>query len=338
MSIESDKKLLPSNKYIALSDYSPLHIEKDIDRNYSILYLHHRLIMDKKSFFVLLYVAGIIPVVYDIILRLHVENPFFILGLVNILCLIIITIFIGMQRDKADMSKRRIKWRLFLVIAAVIIIWLFSGAIDRLLARWSLWFHEMIMQNNQITIAPSSSDVISWENQSGAIIMPDTTILSGTAMLSWQSASTWSMPTTSSWTIILEWSDDPALPTYSNTSTPSSITTKKWLLTYADVIPYLVKTYSVTMKGSKYPTLINISKSSALYSSFAKASSRGMIGKDINPTTTVSCKTYLVMKGIAAGWEVSYTWLPFDAYRAAAVSRGKVNGCDAGEYVRSTTL
>ncbi|MBP7885445.1 hypothetical protein KAZ93_04835 [Patescibacteria group bacterium] len=65
--------------------------------------------MDKKSFFVLLYVAGIIPVVYDIILRLHVENPFFILGLVNILCLIIMTIFIGMQRDKADMSKRRIK-------------------------------------------------------------------------------------------------------------------------------------------------------------------------------------------------------------------------------------
>ncbi len=288
--------------------------------------------MDKRSFFVLLYVAGIIPVIYDIILRLHIENPFFVLWLINILCLIIMTIFIGMQKDKADISKRRIKWWLFLAIAAIIAVGLFSGAIDRLLARGSLWFHEMIMQNNQITVAPGSGDVITGDNTSGVLIMPDASNISGVQAI------TWSTTESTSGTVILEWSDDIAAPTSSNTNTSPSTINKKWLLTYADVIPYLVKTYNVTMKGSKYPTFSNISKTSTLYSAFAIASSRGMIGKDINPTTTVSCKTYLVMKGIAAWWEVSYTWLPFDAYRAAAVSRGKVNGCDAGEYVRSTTL
>lgn len=65
--------------------------------------------MDKKSFFMLLYVAGIIPIIYDIIIRLHIDNPFFVLGLINILCLLVMTIFIGMQKDRADLSKRRIK-------------------------------------------------------------------------------------------------------------------------------------------------------------------------------------------------------------------------------------
>lgn len=123
--------------------------------------------MDKKSFWVLLYIAGIIPIIYDIIIRLHVDNPFFVLGLINILCLLIMTMFMGMQKDKADINKRRIKGRLFLVIAIVIAVGLFSGAIDRLLARGSLWFHEMIMRNNQLTIAPTSSDIQSGDILSG---------------------------------------------------------------------------------------------------------------------------------------------------------------------------
>lgn len=78
-------------------------------------------------------------------------------------------------------------------------------------------------------------------------------------------------------------------------------------MTYAQVIPYLVKTYKLTDTDNKNPILTRVSEKNSLYNSFAIAVSKGMIGKDIKPTTMVSCDTYLVLKGIAANREVAYS-------------------------------
>ena len=64
-----------------------------------------------------------------------------------------------------------------------------------------------------------------------------------------------------------------------------------------------------------------------------------MIGADINPASKVSCNTYLVLKGIAAGWKVEYkAGDPFSAYRTAAFNKSEVNGCTAGAFVTKATL
>ena len=64
-----------------------------------------------------------------------------------------------------------------------------------------------------------------------------------------------------------------------------------------------------------------------------------MIGADINPASKVSCNTYMVLKGIAAGRKVDYkSGDPFGPYRTAAFNRSEVNGCTAGAFVTKATL
>ena len=63
-----------------------------------------------------------------------------------------------------------------------------------------------------------------------------------------------------------------------------------------------------------------------------------MIGENISPASKVSCNTYLVLKGMAAGWKVTYTGAPQAAYRAKAVDLGQVNNCKDGAFVTKATL
>ena len=104
-------------------------------------------------------------------------------------------------------------------------------------------------------------------------------------------------------------------------STVTTVLPSKGTLNYAQVIPYLVSTYNLKNNG-KSTTFTNITSTSALYSAFNIAANKGMIGVGINPASKMSCNTYLVMKGIAAGWKVEYkSGDPFGPYRAAAQKR-----------------
>lgn len=124
-------------------------------------------------------------------------------------------------------------------------------------------------------------------------------------------------------------------------STPSISTTlsSKGNLNYAQVITYLVSHYGLKNISGKYPTFTYVAKTNTLYPTFAIAASKGMIGASTNPTNKVSCNTYLVLKGIAAGWKVDYkAWDPFSAYRTTATTKWAVNGCAAGAFVTKATL
>ena len=66
--------------------------------------------------------------------------------------------------------------------------------------------------------------------------------------------------------------------------------------TYGAVIPYLVKTYNLKDTDKTNPKFTRVSVKNSLYSSFATAYSKGMIGTNIDPGTKVSCDTYLVLK------------------------------------------
>lgn len=130
-------------------------------------------------------------------------------------------------------------------------------------------------------------------------------------------------------------------PTTSETTEESTYTTvlpSQGTLNYAQVIPYLVNTYSLKNTSGKSFTFTNITKSNILYAPFNTAASKSMIGETINPASKVSCNTYLVLKGMAAGWQVSYTGTPQPAYRAKAVALGQVNNCKDGAFVTKATL
>lgn len=150
--------------------------------------------------------------------------------------------------------------------------------------------------------------------------------------------------TTGTAKVILEWDEDTNTVTTSittvNTPTPptATLSTNYADGSYGKIIPYLVTTYKLKDTDKINPIFQFVSAKSSLYAAFATAYSKRMIGKDIKPTTKVSCDTYLVLKGIAAGWKLSYTGTPFAAYRAEAEKKGLVNGCKSGSYVTNKTL
>ncbi len=109
-------------------------------------------------------------------------------------------------------------------------------------------------------------------------------------------------------------------------------------LSYRVIIPYLVQRYTLSPSSTKKTSFTYISKFDADYGAFNTAALKRMIGKKIKPQTKVSCDTYLVLKGIAANREVSYSGSPFAPYRAKAVSLGEENGCVSGGFVTKETL
>lgn len=111
------------------------------------------------------------------------------------------------------------------------------------------------------------------------------------------------------------------------------------LLNYGQVIPYLVDHYNLTKNGSRAYNFSNMPAGSPLQNAFEVAASHAMIGTSTNPDSNPGCDTYLVLKWLAASWDVGpYTGTPQAAYRAHAETIDQVNGCLEGQFVTKLTL
>lgn len=178
--------------------------------------------------------------------------------------------------------------------------------------------------NTTGTITTSTGEVSLQKDQA----IPDYPVTSGTTA-----------PTNTGDTFGVTQSQEATTTTPSQTETTyTTVLPAQGNLNYAQVIPYLVNTYKLTNTSGKSYNFTNITKSNVLYAPFNIAASKAMIGEKINPASKVSCNTYLVLKGMAAGWDVNYTGTPQAAYRAKAGELNQVNGCKDGAFVTKTTL
>lgn len=223
-----------------------------------------------------------------------------------------------------------------LLLLGVVAGWLYklgSGASDRL-------YNQVLAPETNTNSDSSSGDMMSGEILSGDILSWTTltgsttsgTILTGDTTPEYvaTSGSTSETPTTD--TFAPETPEVAAEPTY------TTVLPAQGTLNYSQVIPYLVEKYNLKNTSGKTFTFTNVSKSNVLYAPFNTAATKAMIGEGINPISKVSCNTYLVLKGIAANWSVSYTGAPQAAYRAKANDLGQVNGCTDGAFVTKSTL
>lgn len=284
--------------------------------------------MDKKMFITLLYITSLLPISY-MVSQMYFPNRWLIgIGLLNMAILCFLFVFFGTITGTTNQKKKK-TW-LFL-IALFIGAMLFSGLVDNILIRWSLWFHTMM--NSTLVVAPSTWDEVwlSWESTIenvswSVLVIPVPQSPQGTQTGINQTGA-----------IRLE-SDTDVLTTSKENTIVEDSSSLYSSSSYGSIIPYLVKTYKLKDTDKANPKFTQISSRTTLYSAFATAYSKGMIGTTISPATKVSCDTYLVLKGIAAGRKVSYTGKPFAAYRAEAVSRWEENGCKSWTFVTSTTL
>jgi hypothetical protein len=299
--------------------------------------------MEKKQFVTLLYLCGVVPIMYAISTTFVPQSGWIWFWLCNIIALVVFAIVFSTNTNPVTQKRKK---------NSLIILW--WGAICIALAWWIIQYsnhasqrlYEEVFAPHTISSGISLSEIITtgdnnnhigssgnislWTTttgkENGQPIYPKTSSTGETQTIdTFQSKENIkNMTPPSSWV--------------ATTVTSSLILPNKGTLNYAQVIPYLVSHYKLKSTG-KAPSFKNISPSNSTYSTFVIAANKGMIGNDINPASTVSCNTYLVLKGIAADWKVDYkAWNPFGAYRTMAFNKWEINGCTAGAFVTKATL
>ena len=293
--------------------------------------------MDKQHFLGLLYLLGISPILFAISSSLTDTQPFLIFGVFNIVMLLLFALLFS----KASFQKKSI-WLAVVggLLLLGVVVWglynLWSGASDWL-------YNKVLAPETKTTTDDSLPDTsLTWDLLSGNSLSG--TNLSGNTL----SGETMSGDTTPEYTgnILTPSLSEATTDTFDTQpeqkpATEPKVTTvlpSQWTLNYAQVIPYLVDKYKLKNTSGKTFTFTNVSKSNVLYTPFNIAASKAMIGENISPASKVSCNTYLVLKGIAAWWKVSYTGAPQAAYRAKAVELWQTNGCKDGAFVTKATL
>ena len=97
--------------------------------------------------------------------------------------------------------------------------------------------------------------------------------------------------------------------------------------TFEDAIKYLLDTNSITLLTNKIIKFNHISSDSVDYPYYRTAYWLWMIGKTLNPSKSLLCETYVVMKWLAEAWNVpSYTDIK-QAYWTYAKNNDKLPSC-----------
>ncbi|MDD2537225.1 MAG: hypothetical protein PHU61_01890 [Candidatus Absconditabacteria bacterium] len=115
-------------------------------------------------------------------------------------------------------------------------------------------------------------------------------------------------------------------------------TTEITNITMADALKHVIENYNIPLSTKTDISFTYVGKSNENYPYFKTAYEKRMIGKSTEPNKQISCETYTVIKGLAAGWDVgSYTDIKA-AYREKAEELNVLNGCKKGGYVTTDTL
>jgi hypothetical protein len=122
-----------------------------------------------------------------------------------------------------------------------------------------------------------------------------------------------------------------------NTPHTGTVVTAK-NITMLEALKHVITTNQLPLSSKTDINFTSISKNNADYPYFKTAYETRMIGKNTDPSKQISCDTYIVIKGIGEGRNVgNYTDVKA-AYWKKAEELGKLNGCQKGAWVTTTTL
>lgn len=301
--------------------------------------------MDKQHFLSLLYLLGISPILFAMSGTFSGNSQWFLFGIFNIIALLLFALL----ASKASMQKKSV-W--LAVVGGLLLLGVVGSGLYKLGSGASDWLYNKALapqehtqtqtQDIQPEETPSqqSEETLSWDLHTGAILTHTGEIQThdDQALPDYPASSGTNTPTVTGDTFGVNEAQPSTTPTSTTETTYTTVLPAQGNLNYAQVIPYLVNTYKLKNSSGKSYNFTNITKSNVLYAPFNIAASKAMIGEKINPASKVSCNTYLVLKGMAAGWDVNYTGTPQAAYRAKAGELNQVNGCKDGAFVTKTTL
>ncbi|MCF7834990.1 hypothetical protein K9M48_02950 [Candidatus Gracilibacteria bacterium] len=109
-------------------------------------------------------------------------------------------------------------------------------------------------------------------------------------------------------------------------------------ITILDAIKYLLDINNIPLDMNQNVKFKYISYQNENYPYFKTAYMKKMIGSNTNPDKEIICQTYIVMKGIVEGRNVSSGGDPLTNYLNKASQLGKLNGCERNKYVSLENL
>lgn len=106
-----------------------------------------------------------------------------------------------------------------------------------------------------------------------------------------------------------------------------------------DAVSYLLKKYTIPLVTTKNVRFTYVSSTSPYYPEWRTAYANKLIGTSTNPTKYIICDSYIVMKWLLEKRDVTYTSSTvLNKFRAEAVKRDALNGCEKGKVVTDATL
>lgn len=193
--------------------------------------------------------------------------------------------------------------------------------------RWILWSSEVLDYMSTKVQAPT---IITWNTSSGELLSGTTTteILATGASITWTMQSNQPMSGTIAGTPT----------TGSATETTASASLPTWGLSFAYVVPAIVKKFNLPTNGRDV-IFTNISKTSEIYPYFKAGYYKKFFGLGVNPNTITSCNVYFVMLGLAQNRNPSYTpSTVFSVFAKEAAARWQTYGCEPGWNVTAANL
>ena len=106
-----------------------------------------------------------------------------------------------------------------------------------------------------------------------------------------------------------------------------------------DAVVYLLKKNNIPLISKQDISFTYVTFKNPYYPQWRTAYASKLIGKSTNPSKYIICDSYIVMKGLLEKWPVTYTASTvLSKFRAEAVKRDELNGCQKGKIVTDTTL
>ena len=120
------------------------------------------------------------------------------------------------------------------------------------------------------------------------------------------------------------------------TTTPKKEPTSQ--VTMIEAIKHLISAYNIPVSKSTSSKFTYVSKSNANYPYMKTALEKKMIWTTTNPDMIVSCEVYMVMKGLAEGWNIAKSADLKENYWNMAESKGLLNWCVKGAKLTYANL
>lgn len=133
------------------------------------------------------------------------------------------------------------------------------------------------------------------------------------------------------------WNTENTTQTETTPTAPSNpAPTPDGQVTLLTAIKHLISTYNIPLSKATNVQFTHVAQNSPDYPYMKTAMERKMIGTTNNPHATISCDVYIVLKGYALKWKTTANTK--EAYRAAAVNKGALNGCEQGAKLSPANL